>query len=88
MDQTYKNCQSCDMPMRKDPQGGGTNTDGSKSAMYCSYCYQNGAFVGPNMTAEEMQAFCKQKLQEMGFPGFLAGWFTKRIPNLKRWKKE
>lgn len=27
----YKNCQSCGMPLRKDP--GGTNADGTKHAM-------------------------------------------------------
>lgn len=86
MDQAFKNCQSCGMPMKKDPAGGGTNADGAKNTMYCSYCYQNGAFKNPDWTAEQMQAFCKEKLKEMGFPGFLAGWMTKGIPNLKRWK--
>jgi len=86
MEQVYKNCQSCGMPMKKDPQGGGTNADGAKSTMYCSYCYQNGAFVGPaDMKVEEMQVFVKGKLKEMGIPGFLAGFFTKGIPKLKRW---
>lgn len=27
---TYKNCQSCGMPMKSDPKGGGTNADGLK----------------------------------------------------------
>ncbi len=88
MSQIYKNCQSCGMPLKKDPAGGGTNADGTKSAMYCSYCYVNGAFKNPDWTAEQMQIFCKQKLQEMGFPGFLAGWMTMGIPKLERWKKE
>lgn len=35
MKQTYKNCQSCGMPLKKDEKGGGTNADGSKSEMYC-----------------------------------------------------
>jgi hypothetical protein len=85
---SYKNCQSCGMPIKKDPQGGGTNSDGGKSEMYCSYCYVNGAFKNADWTVEEMQIFCKKKLQEMGFPGFLAGWLTKGIPNLERWKKK
>jgi hypothetical protein len=34
-----------------------------------------------------MQEFSKGKLKEMGFPGFLAGLFTKGIPKLKRWSK-
>lgn len=87
MDKTYKNCQSCSMPLNKDPQHGGTNADGSRSTVYCSFCYENGRFTQPGITVEEMQAFVKGKLKEMGFPGFLAGMFTKGIPKLERWKK-
>ena len=87
MSVTYKNCQSCDMPLKKDPQGGGTNVDGSKSAMYCSYCYVNGQFHNPNWTAKQMQEFCKGKLKEMGFPGFVAKLMVRGIPKLERWKK-
>ncbi|MCC6721423.1 MAG: zinc ribbon domain-containing protein [Bacteroidia bacterium] len=87
MTNTYKKCQSCSMPLKKDPNGGGTNNDGSKSAIYCSYCYQNGQFKNPDLTVEEMQKFVKSKLKEMGFPGFIAGFFTKGIPKLLRWKK-
>ena len=83
---TYKNCQSCGMPMSKDPEKGGTNADKSKSTMYCSYCYQEGAFTQPDFTVDEMKQFCKQKMKEMGFPGFLAGFFTMGIPRLERWK--
>lgn len=85
MDKTYKDCQSCGMPLKKDDQGGGTNADGSKSQMYCSRCYNMGEFTFTG-TAAEMQAFVKDKLKEMGFPGFLAGLFTKGIPKLDRWK--
>jgi len=74
------------MPMKKDPAGGGTNADGTKSEMYCSYCYQNGAFK-MNCTVQEMQKFCREKLKEMGFPGFLAGFLTLNLPKLERWKK-
>lgn len=87
MDKTYKNCQSCSMPLNKDPQHGGTNADGNRSTVYCSFCYENGRFTQPGITVEEMQAFVKGKLKEMGFPGFLAGMFTKGIPKLERWKK-
>ena len=86
MEKAHKNCQSCGMPMKKDEHGGGTNADGSKSLMYCSKCYQQGKFTKPNMTVTEMQALVKDKLKEFGFPGFLAGFFTKNIPKLERWK--
>lgn len=85
MEKAYKKCQSCGMPLNKDPQHGGTNADGSKSTMYCSYCYQNGQFTQPDMTAAQMQEFVKGKMKEMGFPGFLAGMFSKGIHKLKRW---
>lgn len=86
MTQVYKHCQSCSMPMSKDVNGGGTNADGSKSTMYCSLCYSNGTFTNPEIdSAEKMQAFVKVKLKEMGIPGFLAGFFTRGIPKLKRW---
>jgi len=86
MQKTNKVCQSCGMPMKKDPQGGGTNTDGTKSQMYCSYCFQKGAFTAPNMSAAEMQELVKGKLKEMKVPGFIAGMMAKSIPKLKRWQ--
>jgi hypothetical protein len=82
----YKNCQSCGMPMKRDERGGGTNADESRSGMYCSKCYDQGAFIRPNMTVGEMQVLVKQKLREFGFPGFLAGMFARKIPKLERWK--
>lgn len=76
------------MPLKQDKNGGGTNADGSKNTSYCSYCYVQGAFTSPEIdTAEKMQAFVKDKMKSMGFPGFIAGWFTKGIPKLDRWKQ-
>lgn len=86
MEQVYKNCQSCGMPLSKDLQGGGTEVNGAKSRMYCSNCYQRGTFVLPDITVEQMQERVKGKMKEMGFPGFLTGFFTKGIPKLERWK--
>ncbi len=84
-----KFCQSCGMPMKKDPQNGGTNSDGSKSTEYCSYCYVNGSFTSPEIdTPQAMQRFCIGKLKEMGTPGFLAWFLTRSIPRLKRWAPE
>ena len=83
-----KTCQSCSMPLKKDPMQGGTEKDGSKSEKYCSFCYQDGAFVAPDMTLEEMKSLVKTKLKEMGFPGFIAAGFTKQIPRLERWQEK
>jgi len=88
MENIYKNCQSCGMPLKRDENGGGTNADGSKSTVYCSRCYQDGKYKEPNMTLEQMKTKVKQKLVEFGFPGFMAGFFTGKIPKLLRWKDQ
>ena len=87
MGKNYKNCQSCGMPLKQDPQSGGTNADGSKSLMYCSYCYQNGAFTRPDFTAQQMKAFCTEKMVEMKMPRFVAKFLAMGIPRLERWRK-
>ena len=76
------------MPLKKSPNGGGSNADGTISKMYCAHCYQQGKFTHPERTAAQMQDLVKGKLKEMGFPGFVAGWFTKRVPKLERWKSQ
>jgi hypothetical protein len=83
---TYKSCQSCGMPLKRDEQGGGTEADGSKSAKFCSHCYVDGKFVLPELTASQMQDRVRDKMVEMGFPKFLCGFFTKGIPKLERWQ--
>lgn len=88
MEKHYKNCQSCGMPLKQDPQGGGSNSDGTRSTAYCSYCYTEGKFTQPDFTAKDMQNFCKEKMKEMGMPGFVASFLSSGVPHLKRWKKK
>lgn len=78
-------CQSCGMPLARDPLGGGSNADGSLSSEYCSHCYRGGAFTEPNLTSGEMVSKVTEKLRSMHFPGFLARRFAKGIPSLRRW---
>jgi hypothetical protein len=85
-DKKFKDCQSCGMPLSRDERGGGTNADGSKNDRYCSHCYEGGRFTLPDITADEMKARVKGKLQEAGFPGFLAGLFSRKVPKLERWR--
>jgi hypothetical protein len=86
MTATYRNCQSCGMPLKRDEHGGGTEADGSRSAMYCSHCYQDGRFTMPDISAGEMQERVRGKMAEMGFPRFMSGLFTRGIPGLGRWQ--
>jgi hypothetical protein len=54
------------MPLKRDAEGGGTESDGTKSTMYCSKCYINGAFTNPEIhSAADMQVLVKGKLKEM-----------------------
>ncbi|MCM3901219.1 MAG: zinc ribbon domain-containing protein, partial [Pyrinomonadaceae bacterium] len=69
-------CQSCGMPLKADPKGGGTNADGSLSNEYCNFCYQNGKLINPEMTIDEMRALIIEKLGEKGYPWFIARFFT------------
>ena len=73
------------MPMSKDPQGGGTNADGSLNSNYCSYCYQQGQFTF-NGDVKEFQEFCRKKMIESGQPRILAWLFTRGLKRLNRWK--
>lgn len=89
-----RRCQSCGMPLDKDPHGGGTNEDHSKSQEFCGFCYQNGAFLDPQLTLKEMQQrvgqltkkmFIKKKLP---FASLLAWWQIRRIRHLRRWQQK
>ena len=86
MEKLNKTCQSCGMPLKKDAQGGGTNSDGSKSLLYCSHCYQSGQFTRPDFTVQQMKELVVEKLVEMKFPRFIAKLFAINIPKLERWK--
>lgn len=80
-------CQSCSMPLDKDPGHGGTNADGSHSDLYCSLCYADGQFRNPEIqTASQMQDFCIARLEEQGMPKVMAWLFTRSIPRLQRWR--
>lgn len=88
MEQAYKNCQSCGMPLKKSPNCGGTNADGTMSKLYCAHCYDKGQFRQPDMTVTQMQEFVKNKMQEMPFYlRMFTKMFVKGIPKLKRWAK-
>jgi hypothetical protein len=89
MEHQTKICQSCGMPLEKDPNKGGTNADQSKSQKYCSYCYQDGKFTDEG-------AILKEKIEKnihiavtfMNIPESQARQIAESIiPYLERWKK-
>jgi hypothetical protein len=79
-------CQSCGMPMEKDPAKGGTNADGSKNSKYCSYCYEMGSFHDNFMKVDEMIKLVRGKLKEMGYGPIRRWFYSSHISQLERWK--
>lgn len=80
-------CQSCTMPI-DNAADRGTENDGSNSTEYCKYCYQNGAFVNPGMSLENMKALITEKMQEMHIPVSITQKSMDMLAGLKRWKTQ
>jgi len=78
-------CQSCSMPLDK-PELLGTEKDGSKSNEYCLYCYQNGSFINPGMTLNEMKTLVKTQMEKMKLDSGIINMAVSSLPNLKRWR--
>lgn len=80
-------CQSCSMPLDK-PELMGTEKDGVKSTEYCIYCYQNGAFLNPAMSLEEMKVLVKEQMEKQKIDsGKIINMAVNSLPGLKRWRK-
>lgn len=83
-----KYCQSCAMPMGATNEMYGTEKDGTKSADYCKYCYENGAFTFEG-TMQEMVEICVPPMVENN-PGMTETQAREMmlgfLPTLKRWK--
>lgn len=80
-------CQSCYMPLDKDPNKGGSEADGTKSTKYCSYCYQNGKFVN-EMPLDEFKVFLDGVMKERGLNFLMRKLTIFMLPNLERWKSK
>jgi hypothetical protein len=77
------------MPLQTKKAGDcrGTESDGSKSEKWCSLCYENGSFIGPDCTLEQMISIVDSALIENG-SGKLMRWMARQgIPRLERWSK-
>lgn len=80
-------CQSCGMPMQEHLFG--TELTGERSSEYCSYCYDNGAFLQPDITLEDMIQICIPFLQKKGMDHQEAETLLQTtLPTLNRWRKE
>ena len=78
-------CQSCSMPL-DGKEMLGTERDASLNHEYCKYCYQNGAFINPEMTLDEMRAIVKTQMEKRKIDDSVTRMALNSLPNLKRWK--
>ena len=87
MDLKENICQSCGMPLNQDPKGGGINAHGSLSAMYCSFCFDQGKFKDEGITLQEKIEKNVGIAVSMHMEEEKAREMAERIlPTLKRWK--
>lgn len=88
MENNVKICQSCGMPLDKDPNKGGTNLDGSKSDKYCSFCFQNGKFTDEGITLKEkIEMNIQIAVSQLNIPeGQAREMAESLLPTLERWK--
>lgn len=82
-------CQSCGMPLDKDPNKGGTNADNSISDKYCSFCLKDGKFSDEGISLQEkIEKNVQIAVARMGIPEHKAREIAENIlPKLERWKK-
>jgi len=63
----------------------GTEKDGSKSNLYCKYCYQDGDFTNPDMTLAQMKCIVLTQMHKLNLPDNIIQQSLKNLPHLKRW---
>ena len=78
-------CQSCGMPLTEGFRG--SETDGSESLDYCTYCYRDGAFTKPDLTLDDMIYLSVTHMTgELNIPITEAEDLAHSVlPALKRW---
>ena len=88
MDSKTLICQSCGMPLDKDPNKGGTNADKSISDTYCSFCFKDGKFLDEGTTLQEkIEKNIQIAVSKMNIPESKAREMAENLlPNLERWK--
>ena len=88
MDENTKFCQSCGMPMEGSEAQYGKEADGTPSALYCSFCYENGKFTSED-TMESMIESCVPFMigEDFKTEEEARAMMLSFFPTLERWKK-
>ena len=85
--ETRNFCQSCSRPL-DNSELLGTEEDNSPSCEYCKYCYQNGEFIHPGITLDEMKERMSKLLDKEKLPEDILEAAISRLPHLKRWSNK
>ena len=81
-------CQSCSSELRRDNDFG-TEADGSRSTLYCSACYAEGAFVDDVDSLDEFIEVAVTRIAEARKTGLgmIRLKLKKQGKKLERWKQ-
>jgi hypothetical protein len=63
----------------------GTEKDGSKSNLFCKYCYHDGAFTDPDMTLAQMKSIVLNQMHKLNLADNIIQQSLNNLPHLKRW---
>lgn len=75
-----KKCESCLMPLLKDPGVSGSDK-------YCSYCFKDGKLCYEGTDVKEFQKVCYDSMISHGTNKCLAKFYTWMVKFAPRWKK-
>ncbi len=83
----YKYCQSCAMPFKEISRG--LEADQTESSKFCSLCYDQGEFIEPEITYEEMLQRGIEGINKQPISNFKKKLMIKFYPNMlkktERW---
>lgn len=77
-------CQSCGMPLCKDKNR--SQVVGESVIRFCSFCYQDGQFIEPNLSLDEMLTRVKLVLQRQNHSRIIIFFMLRIVKTLERWK--
>ena len=81
-------CQSCGMPFDESHRVFIAKEANGSDSIFCTYCYNNGAFIDPNATVEDMIEMGVPYLAEKVGEQAAREQLSQFVPTLARWQKK
>lgn len=83
---SYSYCQSCGKTLSRVLRNYGTERNGQNSPCFCIDCYQNGKFVFPDISLDEMSRKVQKEMKRKNIPDKKIKRKIKNLSYLERWK--